>query len=202
MKDIFWKATEREAFEFFQNMTGEQAQAFLHQYLQLREERLAALNRRYWQTGGGNESDLDFISPDTLVPLWDWATKQLRRREFTPAELEHARSLPDSVRQSYKPPLSEDSLMLINDIAYYFAELLTRNLEGVHWEICKTKEKRYIDRNQPVLGGFSAPGFTLGLNPRSWVKRAAQDTLDGQAGEDALLRAYEKCSELVEEKTN
>lgn len=199
MIEVFWKATEGEAFEFFQNMTDDQAQAFFDEYLRLRDERLAALNRRYWQTGGGNESDLGF-SPDSLEPLWAWAAKQLRRREFTPAELEHARSLPASARQYYKPPLSEDSLILINDIAYYFAEILIRDLEGVYWKVCKTKLKRYVDRNQPVLGGFSAPGHELGVNPRTWVKGTARETLDGQAGEDALLQAYEQCFNLVEER--
>jgi hypothetical protein len=199
MNEIFWKATERERGEFFENMTDDQAQAFFDQYLRLRDERLAALNRRYWQTGGGNESDLDF-SPDSLEPLWAWAAKQLRRREFTPAELEHAGSLPASIRQDYKPPLSEDSLILINDIAYYFAEVLIRTLEGVHWQVCKTKVKRYVDRNQPVLGGFSAPGFTLGINPRRQVKVLALKTLDGEAGDDALLQEYEKCFSLIEEQ--
>ncbi len=199
MNEILWKATEGEAFEFFQNMTDEQAQAFFDQYLRLRDERLPALNRMYWQTGGGNESDLDY-SPDSLEPLWAWAAKQLHRREFTPAELEHARSLPASIRQDYKPPMSEDSLILINDIAYYFAEVLRRNLEGVQWKVCNTKEKRYIDRNQPVLAGFSAPGFTLGINPREWVKRLARRMQDGQAGEDALLRAYEKIAGLLAEQ--
>lgn len=199
MNEIFWKATEGEAFEFFLNMSGEQAQAFFDQYLQLRDERLAALNRRYWQTGGGNESDLDF-SPDSLVPLWAWAAKHLRRREFTPSELEHARSLPASARQYYKPPLSEDSFILINDIAYYFAEILIRDLEGVHWKVCKTKLKRYVDKNQPVLGGFLAAGFEDGINPREWVKGLARKTLDGEVGEDALLQAYEKCFNLLEEQ--
>jgi hypothetical protein len=200
MNEVLWKATDREQFEFFLNMTDDQAQAFFDQYLRLRDERLAALNRRYWQTGGGNESDLDF-SPDSLVPLWAWAAKQLRRREFTPAELEHVRGLPASIRQDYKPPLSEDSLILINDIAYYFADVLIRTLEGVHWKVCKTKVKRYVDRNQPVLGGFSAPGFELGINPRGTVKVLALKTLDGEAGEDALLQAYEHCFNLVEEQS-
>ena len=201
MNEIFWKATDREQFEFFQNMTDDHAQAFFDQYLQLRDERLAALNRRYWQTGGGNESDLD-LSPDSLEPLWAWAAKQLRRREFTPSELEHVGSSPASVRQDYKPPLCEDSLILINDVAYYFAEALIRALEGVHWKVCKTKVKRYVDRNQPVLGGFSAPGFELGINPRNRVKVLALETLDSEAREDALLQAYEKCFSLVEEQLN
>jgi hypothetical protein len=198
MNDILWKGTDRERGEFFQNMTDDQAELFLDQYLQLRAERLAALNRRYCQTGGGNESDLDF-SPDSLEPIWAWAAKQLCRREFTPAELQHVKSLPSSV-QDYKPPLSEDSLTLINDIAYYFAEVVIRTLGGVQWTVCKTKVKGYIDRNQPVLGGFSAPGFQLGINPRTRVKHLALKALDGEAGEDALFQAYEQCFNLVEEQ--
>jgi hypothetical protein len=199
MNEIFWKATDRERGEFFENMSDEQAQAFFDQYLQLREERLVALNHRYWQTGGGNESDLDF-SPDSLGPLWVWATKQLRRREFTSAELEHARSLPASIRQDYKPPLSEDSLILINDVAFYFAEVLIRTLEGVQWKVCRTKVKRYVDRNQPVLSGFSVPGFELGINPRRTVRVLTLKVLDGEAGEDALFQAYEQFFKLIEEQ--
>jgi hypothetical protein len=198
MNEIFWKATEGEAFEFFQNMSGEQPQAFFDQYLKRRNERLAALNRRYWQTGDGNESDLDY-SPESLEPLWAWAAKQLNRREFTAAELEHASNLPAPMRQDYKPPLSENSLILIDDLAYYFAEVLCRNLEGVRWKVCSTKQKRYVDQNQPVLGGFSAPGFTFGINPREWVKRLARKTLDGQVGIDALLQSYEKVAGLLAE---
>ena len=79
--------------------------------------------------------------------------------------------------------LSEDSLALLSDIAFYFAEVLIQNLEGVHWKVCKSKLKWFVDKNQPVLGGFAPTP----INPRSWVTGAAHRTLDGKSGDNALF---------------
>jgi hypothetical protein len=195
--EIFWKVTERERGEFFERMTKEEAEAFFRQYLRLGDERIAQLNRQFYQTGGGNESELDF-DPESLLPLWRWAAKRLKRREFTSAEIEHIESLPDWFRQDQmsKKPLSEETVILLNDIAYYFAEVLVRTLQGVHWDVCRAKVKRYIHQNQPVVVGFSA-GFELGINPRDSVKGIARLTLDGKAGDDALVQFYEDCYNKV-----
>src|SRR5579864_1436289 len=122
MIEILWKATESEEFEFFLKLTKEQAQAFFDEYLRARNERLEILNRRFYDTGGGNEDDLDF-TPDSLEPLWHWARTHIAQREFNAAEVEHLNSLPEKVRQMglISRPLSEDTRILINDIAYYFA---------------------------------------------------------------------------------
>jgi hypothetical protein len=193
--DDFWKGTEGERFEFFLNMTDEEAQAFFDQYLAARDERLLLLTQRFVRTGGGSESDLDF-SPESLETIWEWAMKHLHKRDFTPSELELLMAVPEKRardEQLRNKPLSEDTLILLNDIAYYFGEVVVRNLKGVHWKLCKARLRRYVDENQPVLGGFSAPGFELGINPRSAVRGAAWDWCAGKGADDALFRDYERC---------
>ncbi len=196
MCEIFWKGTESDRFQYFLSMTDAEARVFFDKYVACCSKRLELLNRRYYEMGGGNESDLDF-GPESLESLWTWATPQLRTREFSPNEIAYFMSLPESIRseklsQKY---LSIDSLILLNDIAYYFAECLIHGLIGVHWKICKTKIKRYIDANQPVLGGFIIP-----INPRGTVLASAMKTLRGREGTDALQIAYEKCFNLLGEE--
>lgn len=193
MTDILWRLSEKEVGDFFSKMTDQEAQDFLRQYLQSRDERLVVLNRRFYESGGGNEDDLDF-SPDSLSALWKWVMKNLGRREHTPDELQRIMSLPDAFRkeQLRNAPLSEDSLILLNDVAYYFGEVLVRNIEGVGWSVYKTRVKRHANGNQPVVTGPAGS-----VNPRSSVKVAAQGTLAGEAGSDALLQTFEKCVRIL-----
>src|SRR5262249_20435645 len=154
---------EREVVEFFWKMTDAEARAFFNQYLRFRDERLALLRRRFRETGG--EGELDF-TPDSLARLWHWATGRIHKREYTAQELEQISGLPDWFRQNQlaSRPLSQDSLVLLNDIAYYFAEVFIRNHSGVQWLVCKTTVNRHNDENQPVLAGF-----TVSMNPRDLV---------------------------------
>jgi hypothetical protein len=188
MNEVFWKLSEGDMFEFFLSLTDEEAQTFFQHYLGLRDSRLALLKRTFHETSEGKEVDLDF-SPNSLVLLWRWAAKQLRRREYTDAELLHIKSLPDWFEQYHlaNKPLSEDTLILLNDIAYYLGEVLIRNLPNVRWQVCKTGVERYCDENQPVLSGFMDP-----VDPRGSVKIAALKTLEGTSGDQALLDIYNR----------
>jgi hypothetical protein len=191
--DVFWKVSARELDEFFRRMSDRDAEAFFDQYLRLGNERLTLLNQIFYETGGGNEDDLDF-SPDSLIPLWQWAMQRLHPREFSALELTHIMTLPEWFRQDQlkSKPLSEASLILINDIAYYLAEVLIRNLKGIHWGICKAQARGQIDENQPVLLGFK-----ITVNPRESVKVAAIKTVQGDLRKEGLLQVYEKCCNLV-----
>ncbi len=188
MQEILWKAEEGHRFETFLGMSDEQAQSFFDEYLRARDDRLKALKTYFQETGGGDETDLNF-TPESLIRLWSWAKQHLHRREFTSRERERIANMPDVLRNDSlftTPPLSEESLKLVNDMAYYFADVLIERLKGVYWKICKAKLKRYGDDNQPVLGGFSPTP----INPRTWVKSIADDTVDGNVGDDALYNAY------------
>ncbi len=187
MNDVFWKATEREMLEFFLSLTDEEAQAFLQQYVDRSSGRLALLKQTYRETFRGKEEDLDF-SPHSLIPLWRWAAKRFRRREYTEEELLQIKRMPAWFGDHHmsNKPLAEESLVLVNDIAYYLADVLIRSLPDVRWEVCKTGVARYVDENQPVLSGFRDP-----VNPRPAVKVAALKAIQGTSGEDALLDVYQ-----------
>ncbi len=186
MNEVFWKLSDRDRFDFFLKLTDEEAQSFFQEYLRLRDHRLGLLKRTFQQTSGGKEEDLDF-SPNSLVPLWRWAAKRLRRREYSEAELMHIKSLPDWFEQYHlaNKPLSEETLILLNDIAYYLGEVLIHTLPNVYWQVCRTDIERYCDENQPVLTGFMDP-----VNPRGAVKTAALRTLEGTSPDQALLETY------------
>lgn len=196
MNEVFWKATEGEVSEFFWKMKDDEAKAFFDQYVQLADERLTLLKQRFRNCGGGTGNELDF-TPESLVPLWRWAMGQFGKREHTAEELEHIMSLPDWFRQEQmaRKRLSEGSLVLIIDIAYYFAEVFIRNHPGVHWIINRTKVKRLYGGNQPVLAGFTPP-----MDPRNLVKVAALKTLDGRAGEEELFVIHNIWTENLEKR--
>lgn len=186
MNEILWHGSEKDVFEYFLGMTNQEAQAFFEQYLKLREERLNVLRQRFDETQSGGEIELDF-TPESLVPLWRWASSHFTLREHTAEELKHIMQLPEWFReyQLTTKDLSPESKQLLIDIAYYFAEVFVRNHAGIQWEICKPRVKRDGDGNQPVLTGFK-----VAMNPRRLVDVAARKTLSRRAGEDELLRLY------------
>lgn len=190
MIEILWKGTEGERYEFFLRLTDEEAQVFFNEYLAAREERLLLLTQRYVRTTGDSESDLD-LSPESLETVWEWALKHIHKREFTPSERDVLMAVPEKCardEQLRNKPVSEDSRILLNDIAYYLGEVLVRTLTGVHWKICKSRIRRYVDQNQPVLGGFTTP-----VNPRTTVECAASRAFDGENTIAFLLQDYERC---------
>jgi len=184
--DLLWKATEGEMFETFLQMTDEEAKLFFDGYLEFGKERLVLLRRRFCENGD-KEDDLDF-SPASLVPLWRWAKRRLQTRELTHEEMRHIRSVPESFQRDLlrSKPLSEGSLILVNDIAYYFAEVFIRNHVGVRWKICKTKIKRHVDANQPILSGFR-----VSMNPRDLVRVVASEAMDAKGGDESLRELYD-----------
>jgi hypothetical protein len=184
----------RQQWDFFNQMTDQDAAHFLQEYLGSKEDRLRNLRDRFQMTAEGRAETLDF-TPLSLVPLWAWATKHLHRREHTQEERELIMGLPEPIRskQLSDQPLSDDSVFLINDIAYYLAEVCIRNLPGVHWDVCKTDIPFFIDKNQPVLKGFTL----ISQNPLGAVHGAAIKTVDGRAGSEELLNIYRNWKQCI-----
>lgn len=192
MIDVFWKASRKEVFELFQSMTEDQANRFFDEYIRSADQRLFLLNRAYLSWDEGSEDDLDF-DPDGLHKLWRWAATRMLPRDFTRPERDCIESLPKWSREIklQHQPLTEDALILVNDLAFYLAEVLIRTFKGVRWGILRTNMKRVRYENEPVLLGFTIP-----INPRESIRVAAVAQANGRP-RDALWEIYETCYGLT-----
>jgi hypothetical protein len=139
-------------------MTGvTEAQEYPQRYLAARGPRLRWLTDLAARTGGPAPQRLDF-SRESLVPLWEWAMSQFRVRD------EDKVVDPTRVPMWYgRPPApaayiwSDETLDLIDAVVYYFGECLRRAVPGAQWEVGHAPFKSWINENQPVLTGFTAP---------------------------------------------
>src|SRR5689334_8093346 len=107
------------ARDYHLNLTLEEAQAHFDQFVAQRPARLEALIKAYRADSGG-ANDLDG-SPDSLVPLWRWAMRRLK------------------VYGPDRPELTEDSASLIQDIAYYFSDVILHSIPGIQLELCRSQ---------------------------------------------------------------
>jgi hypothetical protein len=183
MIEILWKASDRERVEYFWSLSDTDTQAFFDEYMRSRDFRLPLLKSRVQES---YSTVMDF-SPQSLTTMFRWVKGHIRVREFNKEELTHILELPDWFRENQlsSQPLSEESLILLNDVAYYFAEVFIRSNEGVHWCICRTKVKRHHDGNQPILCGFKVE-----MNPRDLVTVGARKAIREEASDDYLLKLY------------
>ncbi|GAA4598960.1 hypothetical protein BJY16_002907 [Actinoplanes octamycinicus] len=138
---------------------------FLLRYLAAGRDRIARLRR--------DVAGLD-LSRDSLVPLWGWAIDRLALRDpaaplerVTPADGSAfqrpvAADLPLWYGRSARlapHDWSDESLALIDAIAFYTAESLDAVLPGLSWQVARGAGQGGDDRHraQPVLAGRGDP---------------------------------------------
>ena len=143
----------------------ETPEEYLRRYLDAGDARLGWLREQAGATGG--PPSLDF-SRDSLAPLWDWAIGRLRLRAAD-AALERVVLETGSVfqrpgdavlpmwygRNAMLAPYvwSDDSLAVIDAVAFYAAECVRRAVPALAWRVGHEKERGYVHEGQPVLAG-------------------------------------------------
>lgn len=192
MNDIFFDGTDKDRAQFFGQMSKEQAEAFFNNYLDSKESRLRFLNRSYWSTGGGNESDLDF-SPESLLPLWAWARRRLTLQGYSRTEFEGLKTQQGHIRDGELiSELSKDTLILVDDLGYYLGDSVVHCIDGVEWGIFETRIKGHVSKNQPILTGLRIP-----CNPRESVRLIATRDLRRDGSDRALFELFETMMSLA-----
>ncbi|MFU8872689.1 hypothetical protein [Micromonospora sp. SL4-19] len=143
---------------------------YLRRYLAAGDERLAWLRDQAARTGGPQRLD---HSRDSLAPLWSWAIGHLQLRP-TDAPREKVILETGGVFQRPKDavlpmwygrsPLiapvawSDESLALIDAVAFYTLECVRRTLPELTWQVGHQEQRGYHLEGLPVLAGR---GFDL-----------------------------------------
>jgi len=181
----YWNMNEAEIGKFFGGMRTDESDAFFHNYLVESHARMEALREEFQKSQATISAVLDF-NPASLIPLWSWASGRLQKRQWTEAEKpkNDLRATPGWEIRDFRP-FADQSLRLLGDVAYYFAEVFIRNHPGVSWEVCRIGDPDFADENQPVLSGFIVP-----MNPRTLLRVVAKKTFDHRVGELALYDLY------------
>ena len=148
------------------------------------------------------------MSPDSLVPLWDWFLR-VAKIEYAPRakmrELKReVRSLPrDIAKDILNENATQFSLQteyIIRDIAMYFGEVYVENNEAIYWGYHTDLNKDSF-ANHPLLMGFLdrdfSPPFKAEFDPTFNVDLVACILYDGNATKFDLKRAYDKWQRMV-----
>jgi hypothetical protein len=155
-------------------VTAEQAaqdEEYLRRYLAAAQPRLTWLRERSSANGGPTPDELD-LSRDSLVPLWEWAIGQFRKRpEQDPLDLvDHGSSGRYHLPRGSNLPMwfgrrpiqaphwwSDETLALLDALIYYLAEAVRHAVPGTTWEIHRSGVENHVDEGQPVLTGLPLP---------------------------------------------
>lgn len=129
-----------------QELTPEEAQAFLHSFLQITEKCWGEMVPAIQGDGIATEYKVENLE---AVFLWVFERLKAIPREEDP-------DVPDWVRNtdSYREGLfdfDEPSENMILGLSYYFGETLVRSFPKLHWT---TGNPEYSHANKPVISGF------------------------------------------------
>jgi hypothetical protein len=163
----------------YSELSDEEAQRSLDELTASSPERVALLRREV--------GDVLDLTPDSLVPLWEWFVRRERARSDRGGELPswYAPDPPELASQRLSPATLRD----VDAIGLYLAEVFLQNVPGAAWGIGKLpKRMRYAHQNKPVVKLDDDQDVDpIGIAYGGAVKVA----LMGEGAEpDALLKVY------------
>ncbi|GGI08713.1 hypothetical protein [Egicoccus halophilus] len=141
----------------FDELPPAEADAIVARFVAARPQALADLRDRLVTDGQDPDALLDG-SVDSLVPLWAWGKRHLRRRDDGLADTEAEPFAGQSVPEWYRHDthrerlLSLDSVRLLDGVLTYVGEVVRRAVPGVAWRRGHHEVRAYAHRNRPVIG--------------------------------------------------
>lgn len=164
--------------------------AFFHNYVAQSESRINAVFE--YIESDNVHIDMDF-TPESLIPLWDWARRKIRFRQLTEKEMiEKKLNLAPWFRNSnymHNKAIDGPSCQLLIDISYYYAEVVLKNFEGAKWSYF-TNGKKYISVNRPII---VFPDTKFRFEPNGALFKATLKLDDDRA----LYNAFSNIEELI-----
>ena len=138
----------------FMEMSPEEAKANFEWFIEKIPERIHYLTQRCAYDLKVSPSVFD-LSPNSLIYIWRWFLQTARIEKTPKEELEIMRKQFGHLGESFinKEKLSVSTEFILQDIGMYFGEMFVRNYNSIQWSY-RTKPKRYIFVNQPILIGF------------------------------------------------
>jgi hypothetical protein len=163
----------------YSELSDEDAQRLFEQLTDSSPERVAALRREV--------GDVLDLTPESLVPLWEWFVRRESPRSDSGGELP-AWYEPDPP-QLAPQRLSPATLRDVDAIGLYLAEVFLTNVPGAAWGIGKLPAKmKYAHQNKPVVKlDADQDADPIGIAYGNAVRVALMD--EGRE-QDTLLSAY------------
>lgn len=163
----------------YSELSDEEAQRRFDELTSSSPERVAWLR--------GEVGDALDLSPESLVPLWEWFVRREQGRRDRGGELPawYEPDPPELASQRLSPATLRD----VDAIGLYLAEVFLRNVPGAAWGIAKLpKRMRYAYQNKPVVKLEDDQDVdTIGIAYGGAVKVAL---MDEGTEPDALLKVF------------
>lgn len=180
----------------FENMSPSQAKEYFQWFSSNIDDRIAYLNTMCAKSMRKSSSRLDY-SPNSLVLLWKWFLKTARLEPTPREELEEMENGAKVFGESFinYEHFTPTSKMVMQDIAIYLGECYVKNYDNLYW-CYRTRPKRWVGVNRPVIGGFSFKTKNGGTEeayyqPLGAVEGAAANLFDFTAKKTDLLDNYQ-----------
>lgn len=127
-------------------------------------------------------------SANSLDGLGEWFAKKVRKRDYTPEEIEKIRNKfdPDSKIEFPTWDLTDETKSLALYVGMYYGDVALKNNSPLKWEQFLVSKKN-ADYGQPVLNGC---GFVL-INPVRVAHSVAFGLIDGAKNGGDLRKGYD-----------
>ena len=142
-----------EEYERIKELKKKDVQRMFDWYVGQSETRINIL-KQYANQDSSVPVNLDY-TPESLIALWTWFEPRIKKQKRKIKDiLKEKKSHPDWM-QEYVPKeeFTLETLNLIWDIAYYFAEVMLRNNQSIKWGFF-IASSNVADSKEPVLTGF------------------------------------------------
>ena len=180
------------------DMTPEEAGLYFKWFVNHVDERAEYVREKAANGLGIPISVFDFTIK-SMQPLWKWflsVMEVVKSAPITSHAVSKKQAFLDLIAQGCGKELSVFSIYVLRDIAMYIGKVFVR-YEAINW-IYRTKPKRYVFINSPLLAGFIdtqyEPPFHAEFDPVQITMALAQKSFKKKQNEDDpynLLKRWE-----------
>lgn len=133
-------------FEFFEQLSDDEAKAYLDRYLEVESEKVAESIRE--ARADGVEAD---FSVESLPQFLSWIFRRVQ-----PVEVEQDPDLPEWIREAQESiggfiEVADESSHLVLRASYYLGESFVRSFPKLKWRLGRPKT---LNQKAPVVAGF------------------------------------------------
>ncbi|MEW4370819.1 hypothetical protein [Paenibacillus kandeliae] len=176
----------------FKEMNKKQAQQCLEWFVSEIPSRLEILKHAIEESGIQRMEQFD-MTPQSLVPLWDWLKVRINTVPYTPDEKKQLQDgLPSWIAEDIRDwKLDISTIALAVDVSLYFGQVFLNKYSSLKWGVI-TKPKSYIYVNKPTIKGFkNGP-----LHPPTILTNVCSSYADGNFNK-SLLSSFEVWEKFI-----
>jgi hypothetical protein len=175
----------------FDEMSKKELRNYFQWFQSVMPERIMELANAV-QASPGFEKWVPDYTPESLVSLGKWLSKNLETRSRTPEEFAEINTKSPYQSISSVAPTNKAFSVAV-DTGMYLSQVFLKNHPSLKWDQPLKGSKRFIDYGQPVLVGFGVVPF----NPVRMTVTLMDGLVEGSRTDEGLRKIYDNWSKKV-----